>query len=45
MALYHIHNSGKHMNKKAADNFQIKTKNCGEIEMKSFSCTSENTKL
>lgn len=22
MALYHIHNSGKHVNKKAADNFQ-----------------------
>lgn len=41
MALYHIHNSGKHMNKKAAD----KIKSCGEIEMKSFSCTLENTKL
>lgn len=43
MALYHIHNAGKHMNKKAADEFQIKTRSCVTIEMKTFSCTAENT--
>lgn len=39
MALNHIHKSGKHVNKKAADNFKnIKP----EVEkLKSFSCTAE----
>lgn len=44
MALRHIHNSGKHVNKKAADNFKIKTRS-GEkkTELKSLSYTAENT--
>lgn len=45
MPLYDIHNSGKHVNKKAADNCKIKTKKktCGETEIMSFSCTVDDT--
>lgn len=40
MALNHIHKSGKHVNKKAADNFKKNIK--PEVEkLKSFSCTAE----
>lgn len=44
MALYHIHNSGKHVNKKAADNFRNqKQMLLEEKKTQSFSCTAENT--
>lgn len=44
MARYHIHNSGKHVNKKAADNFEIKTCEGGKLK-RSLLAVAENTNV
>lgn len=46
MSLYHIHNSGKHVNKRQliiVKSKQNKKKTCGGTEMTSFSCTVDDT--